>query len=596
MSSEHNEASPTPRSTASRRTVLRTALLGAGAVATVPLVAQPATAATGSGTAGATDTGAPPALRAARAALALRAVAPVRIVAIGSSTTAGNNAGTAEKRWLTLFSRQLHARLLVATGGVFTPGVNAGLLRESEWVFSGSTATVYAGLALATRLSAGASMTHTARRATAFTVLHGQGPGAGAFTVRIDGGAPVTVTPATSGVDRSDGSWTSGSLAPGQHTITITALGAVTVDGLYSHDGDVSAGIQAYNGGVGGATVATFLGKAPVAQRLAQLKPAIVLLMQGSNDYAGGVSIATFKAQLLQQVAEIKAAAGPVCIALVSMHQRGGVTSPLRWTDYTTAMAEVAATDPARLLFIDTHPVFASVDVAGADPLDLLSADQVHLNEPGLQLYADLLADVFCQPVAGIGTAAVPPVPPPPAPAAVDLDFTAMADTAVLPAPLVVNEASRPTVIRNGRLCTPTANFEGQGVHFELPGSGYGTLTVEFSNPSGVALGVPGSGDVSSLQHRGNHMWVFGSAPWPPRDSFALPSGGSAPTYAVRTFPPSSSRPNGYAEVSVGGAVVHTFVFANGGGLGARRTASVSIDSSAGAVTRIRFVPDGALA
>lgn len=151
-------------------------------------------------------------------------------------------------------------------------------------------------------------------------------------------------------------------------------------------------GIHAYSAGKSGAKSNDYLTDAE-CQRIAALKPAFILHMVGANDFTSQVAPATYKANLLARVQYLNGLLTVPCQHLfVHSYDRLEYTAPTYQSSaYRDALHEVADATPAGV-FIDLSPAYVANGVPGSDPLDLISADNVHQSETGYRFMADLLA------------------------------------------------------------------------------------------------------------------------------------------------------------------------------------------------------------
>ncbi len=172
-----------------------------------------------------------------------------------------------------------------------------------------------------------------------------------------------------------------------------------------------TAGIQVWNIGQGGTTAATYLGTAPSSWqylKFADVKPVAIFHMVGSNDWALDVAPATYKANLQASIAAIDAqfTAPHVHVLLHAFRRTGGIDGPYEWSQYKQAMQEIAAADPADVLFFDLEAVGEANDLSGGDPLNLLDTDNVHPTDAGHALINYTLLTVLELPPATSATAA----------------------------------------------------------------------------------------------------------------------------------------------------------------------------------------------
>lgn len=321
------------------------------------------------------------ALRSWRASLAGRWTSPTRIVCIGSSTTFGTGASVIDRRYVNRLGDLLHARFNPPgiAGGAHVAGVDTG------WATTGTVGTAVIGLGLqSVTLAIGATMSRTFSSTTGVTILFEQGPGAGQFSASIDGGAATTITPDTTGAaNRHDGTWSSSVLTAGSHSLTITAIGACVISGVYGHSGDLAAGVQVYQSGRAGAVTSDFLGVS-IPTRIAQLGAGLCPIMLGANEYATGVAPATFSANLTTLIGNIKAVAyPPPAILLPGTYPRldVGATPAYPWPAYLDVMRELAANDPVNIAYGDVSQHFPASN--GADAWNLLDPDLVHPTDRG---------------------------------------------------------------------------------------------------------------------------------------------------------------------------------------------------------------------
>lgn len=354
-----------------------------------------------------------------RSGLAGRTVSPARIVYIGSSTTAGGNATQQSRRYVDKLTRLLQS--------AYNPsGVSGGAFYKAYegWATTGTTSVNAEGLGLASlAMQAGATISRSVSPCTSFTVLYVQGAGAGAFTVTIDGGSPQTVTPATSGAaNQHTGSWQSGALTAGAHSIVITAVAATIIGGVYAANGDEAAGVQGYNSGKGATTSGDFAAATTLYPRIGQLAPALVVIMLGSNDYYTQMPLATFTSNTQSIIASCKSAlatagAPPASYLLMGSYLRLDATSrTIPWTDYLLAMKSVADADAANVAFADISSAYPTANTASADPWNLIDSDSIHQTDRGHALMADLCYEAMRpQPLgtlAGVALSSTPGVDP----------------------------------------------------------------------------------------------------------------------------------------------------------------------------------------
>lgn len=142
-------------------------------------------------------------------------------------------------------------------------------------------------------------------------------------------------------------------------------------------------GVHIYNAGQSGTTASSFLSDAE-SDRIAALKPALIAIMVGSNDWRQGQSAATYKANLTNRIAYIKSKLTAPC-QIVIVHQyerRDGTVGSEPWSAYKQAAQDVADTfDEA--VFHDISAAYYAVGVPTPDPLSIISGDNIHQTAAG---------------------------------------------------------------------------------------------------------------------------------------------------------------------------------------------------------------------
>ncbi len=340
-------------------------------------------------------------LAAWRQGLGNRLYGTVNVVAIGSSTTAGNNATALARRYVNQLGSDLHTRYNAAAvaGGAHILGVDSG------WTYTGTHGTDTNGLGLQSVTLATSATMGRSETCTGFDVYYAQGPGAGAFTVSIDGAAAVTVTPDTNGTAaRHDGVYSSPTVTSGSHSILITASAATVINSVYARGADESAGVRVYNSGLAGANAGSFYGaSAAFYQRLAALNPRLVLVMLGANDYSGQTALATFSTQMQGIVDRIVGAVTPTpSILMVGTYRRLDVTGvpTISWQQYLDAMAAVAAANPGIVEYVDISAPYPTTQEADQSSLVIDPTDYIHQTDRGHRLMSDLLTAQLTAPAS----------------------------------------------------------------------------------------------------------------------------------------------------------------------------------------------------
>jgi lysophospholipase L1-like esterase len=330
----------------------------------------------------------------------------VSMIHIGSSTTAGTGAGHFTKRYMNIEADAIHSafNLLGVPGGIHI------FPDDADWINTGTQVGISRGLGFrSATLSAGATKLRTLTNCTGFELHYAEGPGFGTFTVTIDGGSPITITPDTSGVYRHTGTYTSGVLSRGTHTVLITATNSVEFGGMYAFDGDKDLGFRAYNSGNGNANSGTFIntanGRDQTLWDRAKTIPncAGVLIMLGSNDWNINMAPSTFKANLLTLINAGKTALTTQVpdFILVNSFKRYDTLSPTYpYEAYGNAMAELAR-EQSRVYYLDISGYFPATNTAADDPEDIIGVDNTHLgNDAGHAFMGRLIAKELTRSIA----------------------------------------------------------------------------------------------------------------------------------------------------------------------------------------------------
>lgn len=151
-------------------------------------------------------------------------------------------------------------------------------------------------------------------------------------------------------------------------------------------------GLLGVNGGIAGTTSADYL-SAPTITQIGALNPSLVTHMVAGNDYYTSVPVATFKANVLAQLAALRAVITVPCVhLLIQTYQRFDVAQGSRpaWAAYGDALREIAAA-AADVTFADLSAAYLRVGIPSADPLDLVGTDSVHQNDLGHAFMAETL-------------------------------------------------------------------------------------------------------------------------------------------------------------------------------------------------------------
>lgn len=181
---------------------------------------------------------------------------PLIGVGLGASTWEGSSADP-NRQLSVLIEKMLQA-------SYNPPGITGGYttkVRNSvAWAKTGSTSGIDdTDMKKIQVLNTNATATHQSwQDCTGIDIYYPSGSGIGAWTISIEGGAPVTVTPGST--ESYVGVWRSPVLARGKHTFVITATGDnAQIANAYIRDQDEKAGVRLLNFGRAGGGTSSFL-------------------------------------------------------------------------------------------------------------------------------------------------------------------------------------------------------------------------------------------------------------------------------------------------------------------------------------------------
>ena len=330
------------------------------------------------------------------AALANRRYEPAVVAAIGSSSTEGVGTTRHGRGYVAMLAENLRTRFPVpgaAGGGNYV----AAWGDPKWWPVSRVDGEPVADTGWALKAVALRGTLTLRFTGTSLQVWYSARPGGGRFAVTIDGETRGTVDADAPRTDRN-AVWASGPLPGGHHTVTVTALtpGPV-VHGFATFDGDETRGIQVYNGGHGGRTSGDFAaGAGGWAPRLATIRPHLVLLQLGVNDWRTGVPAATVKRNLKTIIEAVRAGAGTDPSFVIYGSPRVGEARLHGFGALAQVWREVAAEDtggPAG------GSAVAHFDLTTRQPapsagnhLGLHTPDLIHMTDKGAAHTADALA------------------------------------------------------------------------------------------------------------------------------------------------------------------------------------------------------------
>ncbi|MGB4768514.1 MAG: SGNH/GDSL hydrolase family protein [Candidatus Saccharimonas sp.] len=316
---------------------------------------------------------------------------------IGDSTTEGERGTLGTGRWVDSFQRLLRRTYQpdgVPGGFGFIPSFYQTNYLPDQWALTGSPANNSAyGIGLRCIHLVNNTQTATATfYGTGIEIHYTKSAATGVMGVSIDGGAVQNVNTSNGSGISSDGVWASPLLTRGSHTVVVSWVsgGIVYFEGAHILDGDENSGIHTYEAGHASFRSGHFApGTDYWTKRLTVLQPALITIQLGANDCFQGYTATVFKTNIQTLISRIKARVTITpTIILTSLYTPSG--SEATWPAFQQAMREIAAADPAVILF-DLATVYGDTV---ADPYDLLY-DYVHANDRGQGVQAvKLLAAV----------------------------------------------------------------------------------------------------------------------------------------------------------------------------------------------------------
>lgn len=342
-----------------------------------------------------------------RAALGGRTSDPATILWLGDSIMALDTTPTAtdDQRIPRKVTATLQDRLMGARGGrgyyparIVGPGVTTSPWAHSTGVLASAT---YGLGRISAQLTASThTMTITVPDCDRFDLCFAAWVGVtGVATVAIDGGAAVNVDTAalSGGGFRAGRRWSSGALAPGNHTVVVgwASGGPVRLEGLMAYRGDFASGIHSYEVANSGSR-ASYLADAAAslwAGSMDLIQPDLLVIEFGINEMQMAIPVQDFisNLNLLEQrvragAVNVYTGAAPYApsVLLLNMWAIGsGTWTEADWAPYRYAIHRAA--DRSNWAVADIHALTGYI---GNDPYGI-TTDQVHPNTKGKEMIAD---------------------------------------------------------------------------------------------------------------------------------------------------------------------------------------------------------------
>ncbi|WP_082059824.1 SGNH/GDSL hydrolase family protein [Frigoribacterium sp. MEB024] len=325
----------------------------------------------------------PTKLRTARGAFARAAAGTgeARVAFLGDSTVAGNGASPGETDWPSWFRRILAQRgYPIANPGASQLNKDSALLQVDPHMVFASTGWTrpVAASGLMQAAASGGAVTYTSPH-TGTVVRIGHNDFGGPFTVQIDGGTAVTVTPGTGDTGRVVREFTG--LANTTHVVAVTAT---TGNVAQVFDIEVgypagTTGVSFRNLGIGSTTMeqVNTNSKFGTLQVARAFNPHLVFICSEINGLGGSSPrpLASYKADTSAVVTE--ALSWGATVVLVTANPVQGLTDNGSYQQYTNALYEVALEKGVALIDHQARWTWAALQAA------TLMADTAHPNPAG---------------------------------------------------------------------------------------------------------------------------------------------------------------------------------------------------------------------
>lgn len=315
-------------------------------------------------------------------AWANRATARVPMLHIGDSVTEGYGAGGFEGKYTTKLMRALQSDAGIAGGpGFINSGTWADVDNSSASFWNPVPTIAQTGFLGSHygQIPSGASVTLT-YTGTSFDLFFMQGyTSAQPMSVAIDGGAPTSVPITTTGNANYGGFWHSPTLASGTHTAVIspTAGQTLTLLGVHIYDADENRGVHGWEGGHQGITAVAIAADPSgyFGNSVPRIQPAVVTMYLGLNDWANGITPASYQASLSSIITSVNgycttAPSWVICGIYNDVTGNNNPTYPL--SAFTAAAKAVADADTVNRRFVDFNTAGVS-----------LGSDQIHPTPAG---------------------------------------------------------------------------------------------------------------------------------------------------------------------------------------------------------------------
>lgn len=234
---------------------------------------------------------------------------------------------------------------------------------------------------------------------TAFTLYYTKQQSGGCnLEVYIDAVLQTTINTTDAGLSTSQESgfsWTSADLQDNTaHTLRIVATGTGTalVDGAMAHDNSQTTGVNVYNAGHSGYTVALFEAQESTYQAIKNISPDLTIINLGINDYVVlSKNATTFKSNLENMVDQLQTDNPLMSIMLVAPYCTRDYSSDPEWAGWMQVYYDVA--EDKNLGLVDLYKAMG--DVGATNDVYDLSSDNIHLTTKGSRIWSQTMADAI---------------------------------------------------------------------------------------------------------------------------------------------------------------------------------------------------------
>lgn len=338
-----------------------------------------------------------------RNAWANRQAEAVRWLALGDSITEGTGITAYPDSWVYKAAAAIRETDPFVPGNMvtgqrgWTPVAQTSSSMVSPWVLAGAaSASSNFGFRMTKSTSINTNATITATvTGTSVDVWWTQGTSTVAFTVWVDGVNKGSFGGASGAVTSGFHTGPIAMGASGSHVVQIKAGATASssfINGVTVMDGNETSGLVTINAAVHGTKTGEWLTNTNHAnwrQDYAALKPHLVTLLIGANDYSSTIGRATFVSNLTTIINNLRdqQTLWPT-IVLVSCYRENFNFAPA-WEQYEYGMERIAA--DLGVAYLDLRAYMPDVG-SGSDPGNIY-ADAIHPNAAGNTLIASIVSD-----------------------------------------------------------------------------------------------------------------------------------------------------------------------------------------------------------